>query len=333
MKRAFALAAAGVLAAIVCWLAFLWSIRPTAESEPFFFRVKPGASVTSVLADLQEKGVIRAPGLTRLYWQITRTTPEIKEGTYRFKGGQTVAEAARSLTRPISRNVRIPEGWWIRRVAQRLEKENVCSAEDYIRLANDPARFQDAVDFPLPKDSLEGYLFPDTYDLPPLLGAEGVIRRQLRAFEQKVIPALGDVKDLHRHVVVGSMIELEAGLDRERPVISGVIANRLKKGMRLELDATVLYALQEWKNLGPGVVRTVKSPYNTYLNDGLPPGPIGSPGASSIVAAANPESHPWLFYVAKPDRTHLFSTTYDEHRRNIRTARAAWRAQEAREGS
>jgi UPF0755 protein len=91
--------------------------------------------------------------------------------------------------------------------------------------------------------------------------------------------------------------------------------------MRLEIDASVLYALQEWKPLGPGVVRTVKSPYNTYLVSGLPPGPIGSPGLKSLKAALEPEKHGYLFYVARPDKTHYFARTYEEHRGNIRRAR------------
>ena len=169
-------------------------------------------------------------------------------------------------------------------------------------MAGKPEEFAEVVDFELPKGSLEGYLYPDTYDLPPMLGAKGVITRQLRAFETKVVKKLG-AEGLDRALTIGSMVELEAALDEERPRVAGVIENRLKKGMRLELDATVLYALGEWKELGPGVVRTVKSPYNTYLNAGLPPGPIGSPGAKSIEAAMNPETHNYLFYVERPERS------------------------------
>ncbi len=284
-------------------------------------------SIEEAAADLAELKVVRNPRVFVWYLKLTRQTPQIGEGSYAFKPGSSPDEVLKSLRNPVTQMVRIPEGWWISRVAKRLEDKNVCSAEEYIKLAGQPEKFSEVVTFQLPKDSLEGYLYPDTYELPPMLGAKAVIERQLRAFENKVVKSFGK-KDLDRAVTVASMVELEAGLDEERAKIAGVIENRLARNMRLELDATVLYALGEWQVLGPGVVRTVKSPYNTYLNAGLPPGPIGSPSAKSIEAAMNPDSHGYLFYVARPDRSHLFSRTYDEHRANIRKARAEWREAE-----
>jgi UPF0755 protein len=168
-------------------------------------------------------------------------------------------------------------------------------------------------------------LFPDTYDFPPMMGARAVIERQLRTFEQRTEGKLDQRSDLARVVNIAAMVELEAKLDRERPVIAGVIENRLRKPMRLQIDATVLYALGEWKVLPPGVVNTIQHPYNTYLNDGLPPGPIGSPGLASILAAANPQETNALYYMAMPDGSHLFTSSYSQHLVNIRVARAAAR--------
>ena len=222
--------------------------------------------------------------------------------------------------------VRLPEGWWQLRTAARLESFDVCTGKDYVDAAKSPEKYED-VGLPIKSGSLEGWLFPDTYDLAPLTPAENVVRLQLRTFKRKVLDRYPETKDWNRVLTVASMVELEAAKDEERPRVAGVIENRLRKGQPLEIDATVLYALQEWKNLGPGIVRTVKSPYNTYLNKGLPPGPIGSPGLKSIVATLKPEKHGYLYYVARPNRSHYFAATYSEHLSNIRKARAEWRAQ------
>ena len=114
-------------------------------------------------------------------------------------------------------------------------------------------------------------------------------------------------------------------MDAERPRVAGVIENRLAKGQRLEIDATVLYGLQDWRVLKPGEVRTVDSPYNTYLVNGLPPGPICSPGSMSIQAAMKPEKHTFLYYVARPTRTHYFTSSYADHLAAIRKARSEFR--------
>lgn len=321
---------AGIVALAAAAVGFAWmdlsaKIAPLpAVGEVHYVRVNSGDSVATVFDRLEKEGILRDSGAALFYSKLRRLNATAREGTFEFKGSDTIENVVKILRKPMVRMVRIPEGWWIKRVAERLEREQVCEAKEYIELAAQPERFKDAVGFTLPSDSLEGYLFPDTYDLPPLLGAERVIRMQLRAFEQKAAGKIDPAK-LNRTVVIASLIEKEAALDVERPVVAGVIENRLEKGMPLELDATVLYALQEWKALGPGVVRTVKSPYNTYLNEGLPPGPIGSPSAASIMAALNPKEHDKLFYVARPDRTHIFTRTYPEHLAAIRKARAEWR--------
>lgn len=288
----------------------------------------PSRSFKSAVNELGKMGVVRNPQVFSQYVKFNGDAKPVAEGTYEFQPGQTVEQIIASMNKPISQMVRIPEGWWIRRVAKRLADKQVCTEEEYIELANRPEEFKDLVKFKLPEGSLEGYLYPDTYELPPMLGARAVIERQLKAFESKVVKSLGE-EGLNRAVVIGSMVELEAALDKERPMVAGVIENRTKKGMRLEIDATVLYALGEWKVLGPGVVRTVKSPYNTYLNAGLPPGPIGSPSKVSIEAALKPDTHNYLFYVAKPDRSHYFTPSYADHLAAIKKARGEWKAAEA----
>jgi len=306
-------------------------LAPMPAGNETVIRIDPTAPRTVVYKDLARRSVIRNVAAFELMARLQRQPETVREGSYRVRSGMTADEIFQTLQKPIRQNVRIPEGWWIRRVAKRLESQGVCSAADYIAAAGDAARFADVTKLPIPRTgSLEGFLFPDTYDLPPKMGAEAVIRRQLRAFRQRVGPILQPETDLRRILTIASMVELEAARNAERPRIAGVIENRMRERMTLDIDATVLYALQEWKVLGPGVVRTVDSPYNTYLRRGLPPGPIGSPGLASIQAAIAPESHPYFFYVARPDRSHFFTANYPAHRAAIRRARAEFRAEAAK---
>ncbi len=313
-----------VLGPLAGWLYLNHFTRPMANGASILVRYGRAKPLNAALDDLQQRGIIRSSrSLAILAW-LGRRARLVSEGTYRFNAGMTANQVLDAIQRPLRQAVRIPEGWWIARVARKLEEKNVCSAAEYIRLAHQAEHFNPGRNLPPPQGSLEGYLFPDTYDLPPLIGAEATIRKQLEAFVSKIDLALGE-KKIRRAVVIASMVELETAADRERPIIAGVIENRLRAKMPLQIDATVLYAMQEWKQLSPGTVRTVKSPYNTYLVNGLPPGPIGSPGRKSIEAALHPARHPYLYYVALPDRTHLFARTYAEHLANIRRRRAALR--------
>jgi UPF0755 protein len=317
-----------VVGVILGFGALTWFTNGTKEmpTGPEFLVRWDAMSFDDAVQELEAKGVVRDAWLFTHLAKLEKKSVKVGGGTYAFHPGMTMAQVIDALKNPLKQNVRIPEGWWISRVAKRLEDKGVCTAAEYIELAAKPEEFKDVVAFDLPEKSLEGYLFPDTYDMPPMLGAKAVITMQLRTFEKKVVDKLG-TDGLSRALIVGSMVELEAAKDEERPRVAGVIENRIKKGMRLQIDATVLYALGEWKELGPGVVNTVKSPYNTYLNSGLPPGPIGSPGFKSIEAAMNPESNNFLFYVARPNRSHYFTPDYNSHRSAINKARAEWKVE------
>jgi UPF0755 protein len=206
-----------------------------------------------------------------------------------------------------------------------MEKLNVAKAEEYTELAHKPQDFAKNVSFPLPKDSLEGYLFPDTYKVQPLVGARPAILQQLQAFEKRVWKGLNQPRNLRRAIIIASIVEREAKLDRERPIIASVIENRLSKNMTLDIDATILYAQQDWHEPTRADIRNTVSPYNTYKNKGLPPGPICSPGLKSIKAALNPAKTDYLYYVAMPDGHSLFGKTLDEHNANVARRRRALR--------
>jgi UPF0755 protein len=313
--------------AVAGWVWYRGATAPMPDGEKFYVRYEEGNTFEDVVNDLVERKVIRDARGFQVFCYLNKRERVARVGTFEFHGGMTPLQVSRALRRPIEQQVRIPEGWWIARVAERLEKNNVCTAAEYIAAANSPQLYKDDVAFPLPATSLEGYLYPDTYDLPPLIGADAVIKRQLKAFEEKVwnefskLTTLGRPLDLHAIVTTASLVELEAGVDEDRPRIAGVINNRLAIRQRLQIDATALYAIQEWRVLKPGEIATIESPYNTYKIDGLPPGPIGSPAWRSISAVLAPEAHAFLYYVARPDRTHYFSATYDEHLSNIKKAR------------
>jgi UPF0755 protein len=298
-------------------------VQPLPEGDKVIYRVEQSMPRGLVFRQLRDRGVIRNSDTAELYARfVLRSPARISDGSYQLSPGMTIEQVTEALQKPLRNFVRIPEGYWIARTAALLEKNEVCPAADYIRAANEAERFQGIVKAPIPESgSLEGYLYPDTYDLPPGISADRVIQMQLQAFSRKAWQPLGkpDRDELHRAVIIGSMVQLEAAIDEERPVIAGVMINRLNRPMRLEIDATINYALQEWRPLLRSEYRSVDSPYNTYLVNGLPPGPIGSPSFASINAAMNPQQHRYIFYVAIPGSggRHAFSETYEEHNRNI----------------
>jgi UPF0755 protein len=311
-------------AAFLFFLAWMKrELAPMPKGPAFYLRFRQETAFNKAVSDLSGRGVIRNPQAFKLYARWKSVTTPVPEGTYQFHPGMTVDTIIKALHSKIVQMVRIPETNLSYRTANLLEKRyNVASAKEYKELMNQPQLFKAEVPFPLPHTTLEGYLYPDTYDLPPLTGAHDTIVRQLQAFQRKVLPLMKGVKDRNKVLTIASMVELEAAKDKDRPLIAGVIVNRLKKGMPLQIDATILYALHEWRRLTFADYRNTISPYNTYLHNGLPPGPICSPSSKSVEAAIHPTAHEYLYYVAQPNGYHLFARTYPEHLANIAKARA-----------
>ena len=304
-------------------------LTATSMTEPKLIRFDKSTPFVAAMARLEREGVIRNATAARVYALLSRNQRAVSRGTYEFKPGPTSQQIA-SLKAPMRRMVRLPETNWARRSANLLEKNDVCSAADYMALVAQPQKFASDFDFPMPDKTLEGYLYPDTYDLPPLTPAEDVIRMQLRNFQKRVWEGLEKPKNLHRAVTVGSLVELEVARDDERPIVAGVVENRLATGMRLQIDAAINYGLQVWRPLLRSEYQSVDSPYNLYRVSGLPPTPICSPTVKSIAAALKPAKHPYFYYVALPDGSSLFSASYDEHLQNIGKRRAAIKALEGR---
>jgi UPF0755 protein len=319
------LAAVGVFAAVL-----LNGLKPVDENaKPRYFRVEKGETIAGVLERLEQEGLISSASAVRMHHRVFGEDGSVHRGTYEVSASQTGDEILRHLLfgEKVRQMVLIKEGLWVAEVAATLEAKQVAPKQEVLALAANPARLGELPPFVTARKGLEGYLYPETYDLPPLLGAEDAIRRMLEEFSKDVYEPLGkpDPVKLRSWVIIGSMVELEAKHDNERKRIAGVIYNRLNKGMPLQIDATVIYGLGKRRTLTNGDY-LLPHPYNTYKIKSLPPGPICSPRASSVFAAAKPEKHPFIYYVAMPDGTHKFARTYSEHLNNVSVSRKAYTA-------
>ena len=309
----------GVLLLVAVGGAFLFyrSLQPVGGKTTYLRVDRP----TPLAKVIEGMSALRSAKATGLLARLLGRPTTVPVGTYRVSGSWPAWTNLRSLGRPVVQSVRLPQTNWAKRTANVLEKKDVCTAAAYMNEWSHPEGRK--TDFPIPGPNLEGYLYPDTYDLPPLLGAKAVVGRQLKAFKDKVWEPLGHPKNLYEILKIASLVELEAGPDDERPLIAGVIENRLKKGMRLQIDASLLYGMGKWRRLYFRDYREFDSPYNLYRHAGLPPTPICSPSIKSIRAAMAPARHNDLYYVAMPGGHSLFAADYEEHKRNIEKRKEA----------
>lgn len=314
-------------------------------SRPVRFTIEPGMAARTIARELQRFGLIRDPELFEAYVRLNQLDSKIQAGTYVLDPTMTLREVVEAIQHAASESVTITvlEGWRFEQTADYLTKAGVLSdpakGEAYRSLAAsaaaiDPDRYGFLRERPQGA-SLEGYLFPDTYEIPATNAtAVDVLTRQLDNFAARVLPLYETARangttdlTLHQVLTLASIVEREAVVREERPTIAGVYLNRLAAGIKLEADPTVQYAMgyqpaagQWWKTpVTLDEYSTVNSPYNTYLNGGLPPGPIAAPGLSSVEAVLNPEQHSYLYFVAVPDGSgrHVFAETFDEHVKNV----------------
>lgn len=292
--------------------------------------VPAGATMRAAAESLSRAGAIGSPRLFRLYAKARRADRGIKPGTYLLPPDASWASVLSSLRsgKGIVEVVTIPEGF---RLAQ---TESVLVAKlkvppDSLRAAVSDTSILRRLGVPI--DMLEGYLFPDTYFFPPGTSGRAAVQTMVRRFEQQWRPewtARLDTLGVTRHNVLtlASIVEREARRAEERPVIAAVYWNRLRKGMLLQADPTVQYALPQYQKRLLNRHLTVQSKYNTYRYPGLPPGPIAAPGAASIEATLHPAAVPYLYFVAFPDGHHEFREKLEEHQATVRVARRAWNA-------
>ncbi|WP_273845289.1 endolytic transglycosylase MltG [Rubrobacter calidifluminis] len=327
-RRGRTLAAIVGLASVVVLLALVYLIYATAMGDgsrgtgkAVTVEVRKGDTLSSVAGKLDRAGVIKNSFIFELQARMEGDSADIKPGRYRFHRGQSTGSILRTLTanRPAPTfKITVPEGLTLGQTAREVASQSHISRAAFERAAH-------STDYPYAflhepgVKSTEGFLFPKTYDFREGTGARQVVNRML---EQYAIETQGlDLRGAERRlglseyqlVIVASLIEKESANRKERPLIASVIYNRLHRGMPLQIDATVQYALgRPHADLSLQDLK-VRSPYNTYLHKGLPPGPIDNPSLSSIKAAAHPAETDYLYYVLeKGGRHHYFTSSYQK---------------------
>jgi UPF0755 protein len=317
-----------LLLVVALGLRLLWVLETRAPlrepgAAPLALVVPPGASADAIGRQLHERGLVRHPLVFRLLVLLRGQGGALQAGTYELDGPLSLEQIADVLARGevVRHEVTFPEGKVIEEMADIAEAKGIPAA-DFVAAARDPTLIRDLD--PLAAD-LEGYLFPDTYDLPggPDRGSV-LVQRMVQRFREVVDPLREDLVaqglTLREVVTLASVVEKETAQPHERPRIAAVFRNRLAKRMALQTDPTVIYALRKAGRWDGNIRKKdldIDSPYNTYRRPGLPPGPIASPGREAILAALHPADTKDLYFVSRNDGSHHFSETLAEHERAV----------------
>lgn len=303
---------------VVSLSVFFWNFLPEdpGSTRLQVFEVPYGTSLRQVGERLKSRGLIRSRLAFEIYVRLNPKKRMVKAGRYQLGPGMNLFRVVKELRRGIPSQIRItiPEGLTAQEIADLFSKKGLADRERFLKLLKDP-QFIGGLIGEEWKTISEGYLFPDTYDFSLDVTEEEIIakmaKRFLEVFESEVEAAPPSRK--RELLIIASIVEKEAKKADERPIIAGIFYNRLRRGYPLQSCATVQYALGKHKERLYYKDLEVVSPYNTYLYSGLPPGPIANPGLDSIRAAASPAKVDYLYFVAKPDGSHIFSTTYQQH--------------------
>lgn len=313
------LAAAGIWA----WTTVNGLFQPVDVKDTSFIEVAipDQANAGQIASLLVKEDLIRSQTAFLLYCRHSGLDNQLKAGKYKFSRSQSLAQIADIIAQGhvTGLSFTIPEGFTVKQIGDLLAKKNICTAEEWQAAAAADYDYDFLREVPVDSDNpLEGFLFPDTYDIGEDTSPQQIVNMMLENFadhwEGFAAQADSRRKTVYDTIILASIIEKEAQVDNERRLISGVIQNRLRTGMMLQLCPTVLYCIGKPEKTNVSYEDTqVDSPYNTYKYPGLPPGPISCPGAASIAAALNPQASNYYYYVAKGDGSHYFSRTYAEH--------------------
>ncbi len=351
MRAARGVPVIGLLALVVLLGAGAWLVGATPGSlineEPRHFGPTPATDGATVIVSVEEgdsagkigdklrdAGVIESARRFEVLTGLMGLGSELVAGEYEFERNQStltvVQRISQGVTSPLV--VTVQEGLRQEEIAALLERRGVVSADELRRALSDTYTASFLSELP-PGSGLEGFLFPATYGFSRATTAHDAVQQFVNAFDQRyreqILPLLPqpDGLSLHQTVTLASIVEREARVPDERPTIASVFLNRLAQGLPLQADPTVQYALGSnpasvaqfgyWKQGLTLADLAVDSPYNTYENIGLPPGPIANPGLDSILAVLQPADTDYLFFVARPDGSHVFARTLEEHRQNV----------------
>ena len=328
MKRVVLLILAAVL--IIGGAGAVWLLLGTEkpykgyEAAEQFVEVPAGAGPAAIGRRLAQAGVVRDELSFRVALARSGQARRLQAGEYRFDRPMSAREVVDKIAsgdvflRPIT----FPEGLTIQQMSQIYARDAGGQAAEFVRAARNASLIQD---IDAAATDLEGYLFPNTYTLPRKATAEQLVERMVTAFRdslsQEVVNRAAERGlNVRQLVTLASLVEKETAKPEERPVVAAVYSNRLKIGMGMQCDPTVIYALERAGRYTGNLTREdlrFDSPYNTYRYAGLPPGPIAAPGRASIEAAASPADVPYIYFVSRNDGSHVFATTLDEHNRNV----------------
>ena len=289
-----------------------------------FVELAPGSSVSTIAARLASLGVVPDPVTFRVAARVAGAERRLQAGEYRFADAASPMDVVSRLARGdvYTHPLTFPEGLTIKEMAVLFERGGLGTAADFERASRDTAL---VAEIDPEAETLEGYLFPSTYALPRRAGADGTIAAMVGAFKNALTPELraamtADRLSAHDVVTLASLVEKETAAAEERPLVAAVYRNRLARGMPLQCDPTVIYAMMRagrWRGNLSRADLQMNSPYNTYRYPGLPPGPIASPGRGSLEAAVRPADVPYLYFVSRNDGTHAFAATLAEHNQNV----------------
>jgi len=275
--------------------------------------IPSGTNAKEIVDVLEKNEIIRKNNYTfRILIKLLKLEDQLKYGEYNFSPSMNMFQILDKLLKGevIAYKITIPEGYTCTQIAELLDKKEIAEKETFLKLLEDREK------------SLEGYLFPDTYEVPKKYGAENMSKVMLANFNQIAMENKFTDKaeeigfSLNEIIILASIIEKEAKFSEEKNKVSSVFHNRLEKGMKLQSCATIQYILKKPKERLDENDLKIDSPYNTYLYKGLPPGPICNPGLDSIIAALEPEEEDYLYFVLGENGKHIFSKTYQEHLKN-----------------
>ncbi|WP_258171332.1 endolytic transglycosylase MltG [Paenibacillus sp. R14(2021)] len=323
---------------------YIWNgLRPAPAGDIVQVELKKGASPFQFAEVLEDQGIVRNAFIFKYYLRLKHEGPRFQAGVYELKQGMdkqaiiAKLNAGETLKQETIRFT-IPEGFTVNQIVDTLSKDGYVDKAAFLALADKDQVWPDTdASKHIPKDGkyihrLEGYMFPDTYELVKGSKPEDIIARMLQELDRKMdsLPEnwedslAANGVDFHGMMTIASLVEREVVVDEERPIVAGIIYNRLKKGMPLQIDATVQYLLDKQKERLMASDLQVDSPFNTYKTKGLPPGPIASPSLKSIEASLFPKQTKYYYYVTKKDGSHehLFAETLKGHNQNIAKSNA-----------